>query len=101
VGGDGPPTNKFPLAIFPKRHNPRIVAQRGTFTIHGSAEVPLNHLTLHDPAGAVRPIERLAIDPSARDRIWDELWALGLTKTAIYPEPQSLAEDLKRSYRAC
>jgi len=42
----------------------------------------------------------IEIDPAARDAIWQELWALGINKVSIYPEPQSLAEDLKRAYRA-
>jgi hypothetical protein len=91
--------NSMPLAIFPKRHNPRIVAQRGTFTVHGVNEIPINKLDLTDGSGGKSRISRIEISRDARDKIWDELWALGITRTAIYPEPQSLAEDLKRSYK--
>lgn len=98
IGGGGPTDNRNPLAVFPKRYNPRIVAQRGTFTVHGANEVPLDRLKMQDASGAARAIERVDIDPSARDRIWQDLWAIGITRTAVYPEPQSLAEDLKRQY---
>lgn len=98
--GDGPPDNSQPLAIFPKRHNPRIVAQRGTFTVHGVNETPVNKLPVLGSDGESARQVRLEIDPGSRDAMWAELWALGITKASLYPEPQSLAEDLKRAYKA-
>ena len=89
--------NRFPLAVFPKRHNPRIIAQRGTFTVHGVEEQPINRLGLKRKDGSDGVLQ-INIDPSARLRIIDELWGLGISKTVIYPEPQSLADDLKRMY---
>ena len=100
VGDDGPADNSRPLAIFPKRHNPRIVAQRGTFTVHGIDETPINRLPLVAGDGTSARSLCVEIDPAARDTMWAELWALGINKASIYPEPQSLAEDLKRAYRA-
>lgn len=100
VGDDGPADNSRPLAIFPKRHNPRIVAQRGTFTVHGIDETPINRLPLVAGDGTSARSICVEIDPAARDTMWAELWALGINKASIYPEPQSLAEDLKRAYRA-
>lgn len=69
-------------------------------TVHGSAETSIEQLPLVDAHGRKRPVLYLEIEPQARDRIWRELWALGISKTAIYPEPQSLADDLKRQYNA-
>src|SRR5262249_44834048 len=85
--------NSKPLAIFPKRHNPRIVAQRGTFTVHGCDETPIDALNPVDAATGQPRLARIDIDAAARDRLWDDLWALGVTKTSIYPEPQSIADD--------
>jgi hypothetical protein len=90
--------NSQPLAIFPKRHNPRIVAQRGAFTIHGAGDTPIEKLEIKNKLGTEPRIERIPIDPAARDFLWDQLWALGINKTSIYPEPQSLADDLRRLY---
>lgn len=89
--------NRWPLAVFPRRHNPRIIAQRGTFTVHGVCEVPINKLPVKRPDGA-GGVVRILIDPSARAQMVDELWGLGITKTVIFPEPQSLADDLRRMY---
>jgi hypothetical protein len=85
------------VAIFPKRHNPRIIAQRGTFTIHGVKETPINRLPLKRSGGEDGCL-RVDIDPSALTQLRNQLWGVGVTKTLIYPEPQSLADDLKRLY---
>jgi hypothetical protein len=89
--------NRLPVAIYPKRHNPRLIAQRGTFTVHGIDENPIEKLDLKRTAGDSACL-RIDIDPASCARLRDELWAVGMTKTLIYPEPQSLADDLKRMY---
>jgi hypothetical protein len=91
--------NTKPLAIYPKRHNPRIVAQRGVFTVHGMDEIPINHLPLMDRTGQDSRLAKIVFDPQVKTSLKNDLWALGITKTAIYPEPQSLADDLKRYHR--
>jgi hypothetical protein len=90
-------SNRYPLAVYPKRHNPRIIAQRGTFTVHGVRATPINKLPVRSRRG-VSGVVQLRLDPKARSRLFDELWGVGINKTAIYPEPQSLAEDLRRMY---
>ena len=90
--------NTKPLAIYPKRYNPRIVAQRGVFTVHGMEKSPINHLPLTDEDGKETRIAKITFKPSARGKLRNELWTLGFSKVAIYPEPQSLADDLKRSF---
>lgn len=90
--------NSKPIAVFPKRYNPRIVAQRGVFTVHGKDETPIEAIlgTATDPND--QRIERIPIDRSQVGSLLDDLWTLGFTKSSLFPEPQSVAEDLKRSY---
>ena len=90
--------NAKPLAIYPKRFNPRIVAQRGVFTVHGMEQIPINHLPLTDKTGKETRIAKIMFKPSAIKKLRDELWTLGYSMTAIYPEPQSLADDLRKSF---
>jgi hypothetical protein len=90
--------NSKPLAIFPKRYNPRIVAQRGVFTVHGCDNVPIEKLMKDTSRGTPARIAKIDIDGAARARLQDDLWALGITEAALFPEPQSVAKDLKRSY---
>ncbi len=90
--------NSKPLAIFPKRYNPRIVAQRGVFTIHGIEEVPIDEL-LDNSSTARDKIAKIIIDSTNRKQLIYDLWTLGINRTMLFPEPQSVAEDLKRQYR--
>jgi len=89
--------NAKPLAIFPKRYNPRIVAQRGVFTVHGIEETPIEVLFEQSPK--LHRIARIDVTSATGAAILDDLWALGVNHTALFPEPQSVAEDLKRAYR--
>ena len=43
-------------------------------------------------------IAKIDIEANAAVRLQDDLWALGITEAALFPEPQSVARDLKRSY---
>ena len=90
--------NSKPVAIFPKRYNPRTVAQRGVFTIHGCDPVPLENVMRDVASGEDARITRVEIESSARSALQEDLWALGVTEAALFPEPQSVARDLKRSY---
>jgi hypothetical protein len=90
--------NTKPLAIYPKQYNPRIVAQRGVFTVHGMDRTPINHLPLTDHDARAPRIAKIIFRPSARQKLQDELWTLGISKVAIYPEPQSLADDIRKAF---
>lgn len=90
--------NSKPLAVFPKRYNPRIVAQRGVFTIHGKDEISIERILREAVDEDDRRIAQILIDPRDVDTLLDDLWALGFSKSSLFPEPQSFAEDLKRLY---
>lgn len=99
---DGKPwfrDNRAPLAIYPKRYNPRIVAQRGVFTVHGADEIGIEEI-LRDETDeqAGQSLTQLLIDPASCARLKDNLWAFGVNRSALFPEPQSVADDLKRLY---
>lgn len=90
--------NRLPVAIFPRRANPRIVAQRGTFTIHGVEEIPIEDLLLKSMPSGTAPIARIELAFADLARTMEELRTLGLDHTALFPEPASVALDLKRTY---
>lgn len=90
-----PATNKRPLAIYPARTNPRIVAQRGTFTVHGTEEIPIFDLLVREGRDGI--IARIDIE-SDKHVLLGALGAMGVDRTALFPEPQSVAEDVKFFY---
>jgi hypothetical protein len=91
-------SNELPIAIYPRQDNPRSFTQRGVFTVHGMREIPLEEIGIVDENGNSR-LARILIPPDRRLTILDELWVLGLNQTATFPEPQSVADDLRRMYR--
>ena len=92
------PNNRKPIAIFPVRSNPRIFAQRGVFTVHGTDETPLENLKIKRRDGAAG-LARIDVDASRRLSLLDDLWTLGHTASTTYPEPDMVSEDLKRMYK--
>lgn len=90
--------NRNPLAVYPKRYNPRIVAQRGVFTIHGTDEIPIDELMKKELTRDNSGIARFLFNGACRQELMEDLYCLGVCKAALFPEPQSVAEDLKRIY---
>jgi FRG domain len=91
--------NAKPLAVFPKRYNPRIVAQRGVFTVHGIEEIPIDEIMRNSASVTSEArIARFCFDPASRSRLKRDLYCLGVSKAALFPEPQSVAEDLREQY---
>jgi hypothetical protein len=99
---DGSPArrdNRKPLAIFARRNSPRIVAQRGVFTVHGAEETPLERLLTMDGPGSSGRLARILIDSSLSAQMLRSLRALGINRTTLFPEAQSVSDDLKRLYK--
>lgn len=90
-------SNALPIAIYPSRNNPRLFAQRGTFTVHGTECIPLDKLNISNKTGDSRLV-RLEIDKESKQSILEDLWSLGITMTTTFPEPTSVAVDVKRMY---
>jgi len=86
--------NSLPIAIYPRRFNPRIVAQRGTFTVHGIGELPIEDLFVKD-GQPTQGLARILLPADAREDMLSGLRALGVDRTALFPEPESVAVDLK------
>jgi hypothetical protein len=90
--------NSKPVAIYPIRHNPRLVAQRGVFTVHGTEEIPIDKI-FRDAAGKNDAmIEKIEIAPESCSKIFEDLGVLGVNQTGLFPEPSSVASDLTRFY---
>jgi hypothetical protein len=90
--------DSMPLAIYARRTNPRILAQRGVFTVHGMEAIPLEALPIVDRNGADR-LARILVEPARASALREDLYLLGFSHTDTYPEPESIAKDLKRMYQ--
>lgn len=91
--------NAHALAIYPKRRNPRILAQAGTFTIHGTEADPVDEVMGSLP-GHERKVARIDIEvtPQRAGELLRQLATLGFSASALFPEPQYLASEIRAKY---
>jgi len=82
-----------PVAILPVYSSARIQAQRGTFTIHGSAHSGLDLLA--QSAGKTGCLRRLVIPKQDIGRVRLELSRAGITESVIFPELPGLCRELR------
>ncbi len=89
-------TNEKPIAVWPTRTTPRIMAQNGCFTVHGTRVDPVETVF----QGAIgEPAQRLVrIQVPDPDRIDRELSDLSVSRLRLFPELHSVASRLRRLY---
>lgn len=84
--------HKQPIAIYGVHNSPRIVAQRGTFTIAGSRTDGLEQI-----AEEKHPNQNLLVKyvySGDRDNFVNHLRAVGVQKSMIFPDLESLSEEI-------
>jgi hypothetical protein len=79
------------VAVFPLESDARMLAQRGTYTIHSSS-VPLNELP-----NAQTFLLRVPVPASYKANLSRELWNLGIRRSHLFPDLQNLAAELKEA----
>ncbi len=84
--------DEWPLAIYPRRTNERMFAQRGLFTIHGSNNQKMED-TCHDC------LEKIEIPIELSDKLRNLLRQFGINKYSVYPDFKGLADYLKVIYQ--
>lgn len=98
----------YPIAVFPHRSNARLVAQAGMFTLHGGkGPVEGRGCDAYDALPTIVPIEHFAarypnewllryeIPLHAKALIRDQLQAIGVHRSTLFPEVQSDGEIMK------
>lgn len=84
--------NEFPLAIYPRKTNNRIVAQHGMFTVHGRNKECL--LTQCGKKSADL-FTRIDLDIKDRKSVHESLRSLGIKRKSIFPDIDNFVEGLK------
>ena len=82
-----------PLAIYGRHNSPRIVAQRGVFTVFGKSTEPMENK--QSPEGT---LAKIVIPKENIEAMFDELIAVGVTDSSIFPDLDGLAKELKRNF---
>lgn len=84
-----------PIALLPPRHNPRIVAQQGTFTLHGVNTAALDEIAAKSDPTDLLHLGCIVLDRSNLAFIWDELRLAGVSRHTVFPELDRVAEHVK------
>lgn len=87
----------FPACIYGSHNSPRIVAQRGVFTVYGAGHVPMDRL--HSRAQFKNPaLTKIVIRRNFIGPIRTSLLRYGITESTIFPDLTGLALEVKRDF---
>lgn len=95
LSGETPPA--LSAAIYGIHNSPRIVAQRGVFTIFGSRVSPMQDIFAADPFSD-RAMVKYVIPEVVADAILQKLYATGFTEAVMFPGLDGLARETKRLF---
>lgn len=87
-----------PVAIYGSYNSPRIVAQRGTFTVFGSDIAPMEAVKAAVPAITDNVLSRITIPGEHVASMLKALTAIGYTDSVLFPDLDGLAREIKRSF---
>lgn len=83
-----PTPTTYPIAIEPPNRNDRIRAQRGTFTIHGEEQQPLNEIF-------PECVRRVVLPSAAIPEAWEFLEFANINPFSVFPDIEGLAPFVK------
>jgi hypothetical protein len=83
----------LPLAIYGIHNSPRIVAQRGTFTIFGKDITPID--TSEKTSGANGCVKKIIIHRDSKREIFIDLFGVGISDSVVYPDLDGLGRELR------
>ena len=95
-GPEGP-THKEAVALFGTHNSPRIVAQRGVFTIFGHNTRPMEEVYESEglPDGA---LVKVNLPTQSLADLNQSISAVGITDSVVWPELDGLAKEIRRQF---
>lgn len=92
------PMNVNPVAMYGVYNSPRIVAQRGVFTIFGRHTTPMEALYMTQDMHA-GTLQKLVVRSANVQALFDSLQAIGYSDSVVYPDLDGLAKETKRFFK--
>ena len=83
-----------PVAVYGPQNNPRIVGQKGVFTIFPGKSKFSYDAKVTSELG----LKIIIKDEKTVEKIANELYDLGISESMIYPELDSVSSEIKREY---
>lgn len=95
------PVATTPIAVRAIRSTPRIIAQRGMFTLHGSDRSSLNSIAdnskTNSKDNAIR-LHKIVIDGSKRRSLLKQLYMAGVSDSLLFPGLDGLSREIAYRY---
>lgn len=86
-----------PVALYGAHNSPRIVAQRGVFTIFGQDTLPMEKV--YDKDGFPRhSLMRVVLPKDALPSMRKSILSHGITESVVFPDLEGLAKEMKREF---
>lgn len=86
-----------PVAMYGLPNSPRIVAQRGVFTIFGKDTTSMENV-LRDSEYLDQTLIKVVVPANAVGPLRESLFKIGITDSVVFPDLGGLALELKRFY---
>lgn len=84
-----------PIMMFGSYNSPRIVAQRGVFSLFGKSMVTMEEF-YEDSDFSAGCLEKIIVPAAKVAGIRESLFRKGFTESVVFPEIEGLAKELKR-----
>lgn len=89
--------NTQPVALYGAHNSPRIVAQRGVFTIFGQSTMPMEKVYEKDHFPR-RSLSRVILSKEALPGMRMSILSHGITESVVFPDLEGLAKEMKREF---
>ena len=90
--------SKKPVAMYGSYNSPRIVAQRGAFTVFGSDILPMESVKDQLPNISDDILSKIIIPGDKVQHMSKSLTAIGYTDSVVFPDLDGLAREIKRGF---
>jgi hypothetical protein len=89
--------NNHPVAVYGAHNSPRIVAQRGVFTIFGQNTAPMEKIFTTESFPSDSLI-KIVLGKTALKHIRRSILEHGITESVVYPDLGGLAKEIRRTF---
>jgi len=86
-----------PVAMAGLHNSPRIVAQRGAFTIFGHVNAPMERI-FEEKGFPAESLIKVVLPQADLAKIRDSLFGIGYADSMIYPDLAGLGKEIKRHF---